>query len=1478
MLVVLLLFQIPKVQTFFGQQVLNQLSKKNEFDLSVDKVKISWLDRADFSDILIKDDHGDTLIYTHQLEVNYRIWNLINGRFLNIEELSSSIVVLNLVKYDSASKLNLTEFINSFKKESAGTKKRKSTRLDMDEVNIADLTVRLDDKSKLRKPDRMDFSHFNFNVPGLNLSRLQVKSDTISGGIMQMMAEDQFSGFAISDLVTTFRLTGQSLSLDDLELKTPTSYVSDSLEFFFNGLDDLAYFVDSVSFVFHLNNTIISQKDAQLITGINKLKSDIAIDGIFWGTVGDFNIEDARIAIGENTFFEGGVSCFGLPDINKTFILADIIKSRLLPSDLEPYLGAVSENLKRMGRIDFTGSFAGFVKDFVARGDFYTDQGSVHTDINIKIPDDPSYMAYTGSLELKSVNVGAFFKNDVIQRINLNATIKGVGIKPDNADFDLNALIFQSGLKGYVYDSVYVNGHFAKNFFDGSFEVKDENFRAKGNSQIDLRTTFEKLDLNIQIEKLYADRLNLTERNLFAKGHINLELNDFDLDAFTSKLSIDSSVIVLDDREVTLDSIRFIASQIDSLRQFSLAMPGFEIDIKGDFKLTDVSKDIPLMFSGYANKFRLQQDSTIYQGSESEYRINLTAKVGDVSPYLDSLHLPITLYGMSDLEASFRKSKNLNLSFFAFADSIQLNNSTLTYPSIDINGAMDRSSSSILTNFIFNSAKQRIPGVPTTEDLLIEGIWLDNQIDFTSIIKQPTTTTSIRLESSLGITQDSILLKVQPSDIEILGLQWIFNPSNQVVFTSDNVTISNLEIFDSQESIRVDGVYSREELSEINFIVEDLNVNKVNLFTATNVSGFLNGSFRLFRSDESDPFKYDGGFFLKSLKYGDLLIGDINGSSSWDPINQTIYSNVEVARENFKSIQVKGNYYPLKEYNQLDFDITFDQANLEIAKPFVEKNFSNIRGYALGELKVSGTTKDPKIIGSTVIKDGYITINYLNTNYTFNGKVNFNPSMITFTEFDLTDRKGSQARLSGLIRHNSFTNLFTDVRIQSSNFEFLNTTSLDNKLYYGSAYGTGIIDITGPLNDLNIKANVRTDRDTRLFIPVSESTNIGLEDYIAFTDLSDTTQLEIKEQRGIRGLTLDFDIEVTPDAYCELIFDIKTGDIIRGRGRGNIKLALNTDGEFNMFGPLEITEGAYNFTVPNLINKEFDVVPGSIISWYGDPYNATLNLEATYLQRASLEELKNPQDQIEAKLSDKIPFLVVLILEGNMLNPNIRFDIRFQNQIDATAQNEAELDIITGNSTNNTNSEELRRQVISLLFLKRFTPRQSFSLGAGSGTIGSSVSEFLSSQVSYLVSQIDENLEIEVNLADLNQEAFNTFQLRFAYTFLGGRLKVTRGGGFGNQEDNNQNVLNDIVGDWSVEYSLTRDGRLRAKVFRNSNQRLITSDGQQSQETGVSLRFVHSFNDLRDLLAFRREEGIRRREEEEKSESSEEIEPETDIN
>jgi hypothetical protein len=572
-----------------------------------------------------------------------------------------------------------------------------------------------------------------------------------------------------------------------------------------------------------------------------------------------------------------------------------------------------------------------------------------------------------------------------------------------------------------------------------------------------------------------------------------------------------------------------------------------------------------------------------------------------------------------------------------------------------------------------------------------------------------------------------------------------------------------------------------------------------------------------------------------------------------------------VDRENFRTIAADGYFYPGAQSN-FEIDLVFDQADFKMLEVVTEGNLSNLKGIANGKLHISGTPKTPVVTGSCEIVDGGFLVEYLQTDYDFNGKMLFKKDQISIRDFTLTDVKGDEAMLTGKISHEYFQNIVTDLKIDASNFQFLNTTASDNPLYYGTAYASGDIRVSGPFTDLNIKVNARTENGTKFYIPLSSGDSFEQAEFVTFVNLADTTQNADELQAEERfGLTLEFDLEVTPDAYVELIFDIKTGDIIRGRGEGNLQLLLDKNGNFELYGPLEIKEGAYNFTA-QFINKEFTVQEGGTIVWYGNPYEAEMNMAAVYSQLASFGGLVGTEEQQTATMSQRYPVLVVLKLQGAMLSPDISFDIRLDESITQVPQE------ITGLLAQiRQDDQQLKRQVVSLMFFKRFSPLESsFVGGGGNADLAGSVSEFLTNQISYLASQLDENLEVEVDLTNLDQEGFETFQLRLAYTFMDGRLRVTRGGDFSSATNESSTLVNDIIGDWSVEYMLTRDGKLRAKMFSRSNQNFALQDDAQSMETGLSLRYITSFNDFRDLMGITRSKAIQRKEDEEVEEDRDE--------
>ncbi|MEP5612358.1 MAG: hypothetical protein ABJP45_08910, partial [Cyclobacteriaceae bacterium] len=373
-IVALLLAQVKPVQTFLTKKILVALSERTMHDVSISSVKIAWLDRAELNDLLILDRESDTLAYASRILVNYRLTDILNSKFLNVEEVIVDQMHLQLIKRDSLSLLNLSELLNVLKKPN-----KKNKPLSVESVSLANLDFSVNNNAKEPIENRLDLAHLDMSLSEMEFANFRLTNDTVMVDVIQLSGIESRHGLEIRELSSRLELNNQSLSLTNLNLRTASSQVSDSIKFYYDGIANLSDFVDSVSFGLYFSNTRISAADLKIMTGLDVFKSSFRIDGTIWGKVQDFNMDHSRIGFGRESFIRGGLSSFGLPNLKSTFILADITDSHIVPEDIEPYVGQISENIEQLGRVDFTGSFAGFLNDFVARGDFVTEKGSVHS-------------------------------------------------------------------------------------------------------------------------------------------------------------------------------------------------------------------------------------------------------------------------------------------------------------------------------------------------------------------------------------------------------------------------------------------------------------------------------------------------------------------------------------------------------------------------------------------------------------------------------------------------------------------------------------------------------------------------------------------------------------------------------------------------------------------------------------------------------------------------------------------------------------------------------------------------------------------------------------------------------------------------------------------------------------------------------------------------------------------------------------------
>jgi hypothetical protein len=451
------------------------------------------------------------------------------------------------------------------------------------------------------------------------------------------------------------------------------------------------------------------------------------------------------------------------------------------------------------------------------------------------------------------------------------------------------------------------------------------------------------------------------------------------------------------------------------------------------------------------------------------------------------------------------------------------------------------------------------------------------------------------------------------------------------------------------------------------------------------------------------------------------------------------------------------------------------------------------------------------------------------------------------------DINNNKAIVTGKVYHDNFRNFQLDYDIRAYKFMCLNTTETDNNLYYGKAFVTGLVNIFGYLDNIIIDANVKTEKITsndkadkvtflskteltKLFIPLSGPAEVSENNFITFVKKDSSLKEVSKYNVQLGGVTLNFDLEVTPDAEVQLIFDQKVGDLIKASGYGNIKLQISSKGEFKMYGDYVIENGDYLFTLQNLINKKFDIEKGSVIKWSGIPYKADLDINAVYKARASLKPFFPADTSSSSK--KRYPVDLKLAMTDQLLSPQINFDI-YLPTVDVGVRQQVMSFINT--------ETEMNRQVFSLLILNSFVPPPQLA-GNGSGSPGvgdaglSNTSELLSNQLSNMLSKISKDFDIGINYRPGDLVSQKELGVALSTQLFDERLSIDGNVGVNN---NNQST-NNIVGDVNVDYKITDNGKLRIKAFNksNDNNRIYTS-GPYTQ--GVGILYREEFDTIGEL-------------------------------
>ena len=874
-------------------------------------------------------------------------------------------------------------------------------------------------------------------------------------------------------------------------------------------------------------------------------------------------------------------------------------------------------------------------------------------------------------------------------------------------------------------------------------------------------------------------------------------------------------------------------------------------DINGKYKLSQISNVIQNSISKY---YATDPKYKKIRSENQQFVFNIDIKDSPILfkliPELKSLE-PINFSG---------KYNSVN-------DTLVIHGSIprVVYGNNKISGAVinvDTKDNSLVYNLIIGNVENINFQLPYTS---LSGKVENNILDYKLLLKDSKEKERYVIVGNLKSIYGNSEIKLDPTNLILNYEAWNLSEENLIRLEKKGIYINNFNLNKGTNAIKLQ---SENNSPNAPLAIE---FKDFEIVTITNIAqksdfqmgGKINGTALVTDLQKTPIFTSDlnvENFTFQKDTVGNLKIRVDN------KIANTYTANIELTGQD-NQLNLDGNY---KTGNSsFDMNLDIQKLNVKSIQGFTFGKITESTGFLNGKFKITGTTTKPNVIGELKFNNVGFKAKQLNAKFkSINDKIVFTDNTIAFNNFVIKDENSNDLIVKGKINSVNYSDLGFDLIVDADNFKAVNSKEKDNKIFYGELFLDNHLFVKGTMNAPFVEGTIKVNKDTKftIVLPQDDPSIADREGIVEFIDqdqpkLFTTVSLdETLSQTEIKGLNAAVNIEVDKDAELSLIIDKANGDYLKLKGEAQLSGGIDPSGKTTLTGRYELSEGSYEMSF-NLIKRRFDIKKGSYLLWTGEPTTANINITAVYKIETAPLDLLNDQlgtisEEVRNTYKQKIPFETELKMKGDLLKPDISFDI-----ILPEGNNSVSADIITATQAKlvqlRLEPDELNKQVFALLLLNRFIGENPFSSESGGTTANSlareSVTKILSQQLNNLAGDLIKGFEVDFDLDATEdyttgkKENKTDLNVGLSKRLLNDRLKVTIGSSFGIEGPKQENQqTNNIAGDISADYLLSKDGRYKLRAYRK-NKYQVALQGQVI-ETGIGFIITLDYNKFRELF------------------------------
>lgn len=1350
------------------------------------------------------------------------------------------------------------------------TEQQKALSLLLGKLVLNDVKVAYNNTAIAPTRQGMDFNHLNFSKLNVEVRKFKMQNNTFAGSVNSAEIQEA-RGLDIREFNTDFVYNEKEAYLKDLYLETSRTILRDEVVLNYNSIEQLSSNLGAVKISANIKNSKVGfadilnlAPDLRNTAPFNRYPNAILnVNANVKGNVNDLLINNLKVSGIDQlrVAASGRIKNATNPDnLYYDLRIAELSSSAKTIYKLVPK-NTIPSNIALPSNMSIKGTAKGTTKVVDANLNLYSTSGNASVVAKVDMRRKNREL-YDVKANLQGLQIGRIIKNKDIGSVTAQIYAKGESFDFKNANVDLKGHVASAVYKGYRYQNMNLTGKIRRGAYNIILNSKDPN----ANMQLTASGIYNEknptVKVNGNILKLDLNKLGFYKDQMILAGKIDGDFTNLDPDHLNGYLNL-KDFAFSDTKEIyPVQEINLKASSTADSTNIIFNSQIADIELRGKYRLTQIFGALTQTINQYyqfqkpaknqkieAGQFftfnaKIKNDDLIRKfvpDLKSFETINLTGNYDADSQKIEiDGQIPQVLYGESSIENATLRVTNEN-------QALQYN----------LNVAALKSSS-----FALNKVN-------------IGGDIAQNIINYNITTKDAKDETQFLIAGNAKSLNDITEISLNPNGLKLNYTDWTVAEGNKIQISNTGILADNFRLSNGGSEILVQSETQSPNaplnVSLKNFKIETITelIKKDTLLAR----GTINGTAQLRDLTKNMTFTSD-------LNISDLIVYENPVGNLAVKVNNTSPNilNADIALSgNNNDVKILGDYNTSS--STFDLNMAINQLQMKSVQGFSMNAITNTEGYISGNLKITGTTAQPNILGKVKFNDAGLEIAKTGSDFRkLNDEIDFTSRGIEFNDFKINDKDGNSMNIDGQILTQTYRDFAFNLDLNAKDFKVVNSEKSNEAIMYGILSIDAALQVRGNLDlpKVDGRLAVADNTDFTFVLPQSSPTLQEREGIVEFIDqdqvaLNKTIKADsLNSQTRIKGMDVNVNIELSKEAKLSLLIDKANGDFVKLQGEAELTGGIDPSGKTTLVGVYEVESGSYEMSV-SLLKRKFDIQKGSTITWTGEPTTATLDITAIYKTETA------PIDLVEQQLSgedaatlnqfkQRIPFNTLLKMQGELLKPVITFDITTDEKNNAVSSTVT--DIVDQKLTQlRTQESEMNKQVFALLLLNRFIGENPFESGAGlSGEMMArqSVSKILSQQLNNLASDLIKGVDLNFDLESSEDYSTGTQNTRtdlnvdISKKLLNDRLKVSVGSNFGLEGEARQNEnMTNIAGDVTVDYSLSKDGRYMLRAYRK-NEYQVALQGQII-ETGLGFIITLDYDKFRDIFQ-RSKRGKKQRE------------------